>query len=855
MEALSLKIDIVSCKDLLIADLTSSDPYVKVNLGKKDLHKTKHINKTLNPVFTAAHNYSFVLNCTEKELQDNNGLFFRVKDNDTFGHNDEIGNVLVPAEKLIESDGELMEFHLEKPKYMIKNMTKKDAGSITIRVRPALDSQRVASLCENMGMSVEEYHGSQKIRLPILIIPGLASSGLKIEKSAMGESYEGKRVWMNSAMLAAGRLNQNTVLNNDRIEIQKSRSHDEVSEGSFRSEEVGIEVRSSWLYHMSLSDDMVHEREGNRVRPYEGLDGCEYLCDDVVSKQFAMVQAPLTNFLTNKLGYVKGVNVDAATYDWRLPPSHAQERDNYLTKTNERIEKMYTDNLNLPVILFCHSLGCKMGHYFLNHVKENYGQEWIDKYIHTYMPVGAPHMGVSLAVRSVLMGAGLAAPVDLMMAGDDEGLVLYRSFGSAAWLMPRSIPPNAIPSVICRREGELAVAIVGNIEFGTLFKGRTNPKELRLVIHYQADQKIYSNYVLISPEDTSFYIEETYYIAIPEIKDQGQERPFGFLYFSLEDPGSLVHMDKADKNSLRVMLSKATDNSVMKSIKRSYIKAQKGLQKSLGVGEEIAYGVSGDLRPSDFLSCDDNTLKKEYCLYHPTFYSNQGKIKLALKYTPCSIATNETETPIACIDEALSSVDLPITSAKKNELHMDLTYNYLSGNQMFDKSLVKEKFNKMVKERYEDDPLGPKTKSSLDCPPVKRVRAIYGINLKTEVCTVFRRRPYFVIGDDQADSRFIVDSETQVGDDAILNNYDFEGGKFYETEKTVQKTINDDGEEIERAVCGDGTVPYWNLVHSKTWKPDLEELTVDEVVGGEHRTILSHPTFQELLRKYCLIDK
>jgi hypothetical protein len=31
-----------------------------------------------------------------------------------------------------------------------------------------------------------------------------------------------------------------------------------------------------------------------------------------------------------------------------------------------------------------------MGHYFLNFAKQTKGQEWLDKYIHTYMPVGAP---------------------------------------------------------------------------------------------------------------------------------------------------------------------------------------------------------------------------------------------------------------------------------------------------------------------------------------------------------------------------------------------------------------------------------------------------------------------------------
>jgi len=67
-----------------------------------------------------------------------------------------------------------------------------------------------------------------------------------------------------------------------------------------------------------------------------------------------------------------------------------------------------------------------MGHYFLNFCLDQKGQEWIDKYIHTYMPVGAPHCGVSLAIRSGVTGKGLNDQVDMLLEGDDESLVLYK---------------------------------------------------------------------------------------------------------------------------------------------------------------------------------------------------------------------------------------------------------------------------------------------------------------------------------------------------------------------------------------------------------------------------------------------
>ena len=41
---------------------------------------------------------------------------------------------------------------------------------------------------------------------------------------------------------------------------------------------------------------------------------------------------------------------------------------------------------------------------------------------------------------------------------------------------------------------------------------------------------------------------------------------------------------------------------------------------------------------------------------------------------------------------------------------------------------------------YGEDRLGPRTRSAADAPPVKRVKAIYGVNLPTEIGAVYRRK-------------------------------------------------------------------------------------------------------------------
>ena len=43
---LKILVEIVSGRHLLVGDRTSSDPYVIAKLGKREVHRTKHISKT-----------------------------------------------------------------------------------------------------------------------------------------------------------------------------------------------------------------------------------------------------------------------------------------------------------------------------------------------------------------------------------------------------------------------------------------------------------------------------------------------------------------------------------------------------------------------------------------------------------------------------------------------------------------------------------------------------------------------------------------------------------------------------------------------------------------------------------------
>ena len=133
---LSLLVEIVSCWRLPIADLLSTDPYVKVKIGDRNVHETKPISKTREPIFTIKQNNLFVLDVATRELTENGGMIFKVKDYDFLGRNDSIAQVTVPTETILKAEGERLEFVLKSP------IGQGDAGFIALRFRPATNYDR-----------------------------------------------------------------------------------------------------------------------------------------------------------------------------------------------------------------------------------------------------------------------------------------------------------------------------------------------------------------------------------------------------------------------------------------------------------------------------------------------------------------------------------------------------------------------------------------------------------------------------------------------------------------------------------------------------------------------------------------
>ena len=184
---LSLLVEVVSCWNLPIADLNSSDPYVKLMIGPRSIHSTKPINNTRDPIYTIKHNSVFILDVATKEIKSRQGINVIVKDydligklkildevrsywqylldytlihhflhcfsclcmlNDT-GSNDDLGSVVIPVETVLEASGERLEFQLKHKE--------ENAGFIALRIRPATSYDR--DFLKSIGNGKADFMG------------------------------------------------------------------------------------------------------------------------------------------------------------------------------------------------------------------------------------------------------------------------------------------------------------------------------------------------------------------------------------------------------------------------------------------------------------------------------------------------------------------------------------------------------------------------------------------------------------------------------------------------------------------------------------------------------------------------
>jgi hypothetical protein len=188
-----------------------------------------------------------------------------------------------------------------------------------------------------------------------------------------------------------------------------------------------------------------------------------------------------------------------------------------------------------------------------------------------------------------------------------------------------------------------------------------------------------------------------------------------------------------------------------------------------------------------------------------------------------------------------ASPNLVFTGKDRNS-----SYKPIRGDELFALEGLNSTLS-LIERCYDTDKLGPRTISTFHAPPVKRVKAIYGINVPTEVGAVYEPATV-VVESDKVTPLHVIDTSVRLPSNAV---YKVEDGVIYETESTPNLDCN--GAIVYRS--GDGTVPYWSLQHCRTWASRTCRVEVNEIVGAEHREILTDKRFHAVLKNYLQVKE
>jgi len=182
----------------------------------------------------------------------------------------------------------------------------------------------------------------------------------------------------------------------------------------------------------------VMNTEGVDIRPvmWGNTWGVEYLDTPLGIANAATYMHKLVRSLIS-LGYERGKDVRAATYDFRRAPVHNPE---FSPKFKELIEETYLMNQNKSVVLLCHSFG---GTYCLHFLYQQ-TQEWKDQYIRSMVTLGVPFAGSTQSLIAQAVGETFG----IFFLDAFRLRMIQRTFSSSAALVPNARVFNVSEPII-----------------------------------------------------------------------------------------------------------------------------------------------------------------------------------------------------------------------------------------------------------------------------------------------------------------------------------------------------------------------------------------------------------------------
>lgn len=638
------------------------------------------------------------------------------------------------------------------------------------------------------------------IRKPVLIIPGFMSSGLQVVSSEHKPGWRGKRVWLSVHRLG---LTGKAFASSTEVQVDD----DEV-----------ITVKNDWVAHLALdASDLTSERPGVNVRPLPGLGGVDFLEENVFAKSQSYVFAPVIRVLRRN-GYTKSKDLEAAPYDWRLPPAELERRDRYFSRTLDLLDRLYRENGQTKVVVLAHSMGGLIAHYFFNFVVRTVGRAWLDERLDTFFALGVPHLGSAQAVRSILIGNQMGLPKTFL--NPHMALVLGRSLGSGPLLLPVRRDGSCHEMVdqvdddgfaLFEHHGVLRLALrsvnVASLSYVA--------KRFRVVVRvgYGAD-KFQSQWF-----DTAFG-------EVPILGACKEDRQW-VLQFRVPP-----ELDTAKNLPIEISLEGGMHIAVLHDAKSTVHSVGSSLSTTLGISHQHRQKARG------------------------MFEKSFDGARSAASVTACSTRFTLASAVPAYTPETWQPINVQLARTGKAQsadaaLSMMVCLKVPGGGPRYERitplnMLLREggldTHAALLTQTYMSDPLLRR-----DAPPVNKVVAVYGVNVDTEVHQIFRC-PTTELRSDKLQSAVELCTDLQAPGELGLKKHGLvvKNGIVYETSATPQGS---------KSSSGDGTVYYQSLRHVDTWSSSSCDVQIHELDGAKHREILTDKNFHKILLDVCVGDE